>query len=278
MRRPDAFPEKGWFMVIDGFRMKTGSLEEIEGVISAAEGKVRGIAEKTYGRLLGKETAFLCDCIALGAVQRTEETIFEQAVASLGRQIEAAGASGLEGEKNFRVFAQFMPFEGAVYVKLLAGNPAYRKAFTPLEDVSVSEAEAKNEQNGKTALWIRLHQQYADRAVLTANLSYVPEPDRSKIVYPSVRERSQTMARDAVMNRLLRQACGGQDIPPYLLMRKVEEAAGLLLQDSTKAMLEEEERRLKKILLPLDKDDSVVFRSIKEAAAPEPEARPAEEK
>ena len=34
MRRPDAFPEKGLFMVIDGFRMKTGSLEEIEGVIS----------------------------------------------------------------------------------------------------------------------------------------------------------------------------------------------------------------------------------------------------
>ena len=61
-------------------------------------------------------------------------------------------------------------------------------------------------------------------------------------------------------------------------MRKVEEAAGLLLQDSTKAMLEEEERRLKKILLPLDKDDAVVFRSIKEAAVPDPEAGPAEEK
>ena len=154
---------------------------------------------------------------------------------------------------------EVMQLDGMTYYKVIAPNfPMYEKAFKNLQEYSLSETEADDEENGKLKAWTKLHSAYKNIEPLAINITPVPSVPE-KLTYESVPVRAEAQARHALLNHYLSVISGGAQIPPFLLMRYMDKALGMLVSDEGKASLGRKKLELMNILPDLNADDKVVY-------------------
>lgn len=251
-------------MVIIGYVLKnTTNLLDVDLVLNKISGKLKKIVDKEYGILLGEEIAIICDNIAMNVLQRNDnKPIVNVAMEHLDKRIQSAKRLGVATKHNLAVYVNVLCHEGDIYLKVLAPNEALLKAFhvKELKDVSISEAECKDEANAKKQLWETLHNLYKDTQPLSVNMTIVPEYNPENIVFEPVKVRAAKHARYAITSRLLNQVGGGEQIPAYLLMPYMDNALEILTtSDSVKYELNEKEMQLGQILLNLDEEKELIF-------------------
>ena len=59
-------------MVIDGFKIGSADISDVEMELDRAGKVLAGITDRIYHRLLGKEAAFLYDRVSLNILQRSD--------------------------------------------------------------------------------------------------------------------------------------------------------------------------------------------------------------
>ena len=116
-------------MVIQGYLISESTdLLEIESQIQKVQKKILNIRHKEYQRLLGKEIAFCCDCIALNILQRpTHGSIADCAVDNLNRRIQVAQLSSLPSPYNLSIFLHVLQLDGKTYLRVDSNNTIFQK-------------------------------------------------------------------------------------------------------------------------------------------------------
>ncbi len=251
-------------MVVTGYILPgITSLNEIEEVLAKIKKKIDKIAKEEYGKLLGEETALLCDNISLNILQRNDNVpLIYVARDKVDEKIKKMNLMGASFKYNFTVYIHVMQYEGDTYFKVTCLNKAFLKAFhlSVLKDFSLNESECRDESNHKTIVWEKLHAVYANSSPLTVNFTPSVEYDREKVVFPSIKERASMHARHSILNRLLNQLGGGQQIPPYLLMPYMDQALERLTTDSELSFeLGQKTIHLGQVFLDLDKQTELIF-------------------
>ena len=247
-------------MVIIGYRMPTTDIQEIDMSLMKIQHKIQRIAEREYGKLLGEEIAFLCDNIALNVLQRRNDiSIYDFAKQQLDRQIRVAGGLGTETKYNFQVYAHLIAEGEFTYIDVLCNNPVFLSAFKTLEPYGLTEDECSDSHNAKTILWKRLHKAYEKRQPLSVNLSPDIERLDVSVSYPKVGDRCQSLARHYVTNVYLNQISGGEQIPPYMLMRDMDLAMEMAISSKGAREIASKKAELAGILVDLSKDDKYVY-------------------
>ena len=251
-------------MVISGYVLKnTTNLLDVDLVLNKVNGKLKKIVDKEYGILLGEEIAILCDNIAMNVLTRHDDKpIASVAMEVLDKRIQLAKRLCASTKHNFAVYVNVLPYEGDIYFKVTAPNEALLKAFhvKELKDVSISEAECKDEANTKKQLWETLHSLYKDTQPLSVNMTLTPEYKRENVVFEPVSIRAAKHAEYAITSKLLNQLGGGEQIPAYLLMPYMDTALEMLTtSDSVKYELNEKEMQLGQILLNLEDEKELIF-------------------
>ena len=248
-------------MVIQGYLISESTdLLEIESQIQKVQKKILNIRHKEYQRLLGKEIAFCCDCIALNILQRpTHGSIADCAVDNLNRRIQVAQLSSLPSPYNLSIFLHVLQLDGKTYLRVDSNNTIFQKAFRSLEDVSVSAEECQDPKNVKNILWQKLCKRYEEQLPLSKNLTTELYPDWEHMTYPDVNSRCEDFARQNVANSYLTHLNAGQQmIPPHLLMPYIEESIDYLQSEYGKNEYKEKVLFLKKVFIDLNADDSIV--------------------
>ena len=247
-------------MVITGYRIRSLDMKDIMMEMDKVKRRLKKQTEKIYHCLLGEEIAFICDNIALCAMQKDEQTsIFNNAVNNLEFKLNNAKQYNAESKYNFHVYAYVMPFEDYTYIKVACPNKELLQAFKQLENYSLSELECQDKKNSKTILWETLHGLYADSEPFVINLSQGIEMDKEKIIYPEKKVRAQIHARHSLTNHLLNQISGGREIPPLLLMPYMDIALEMLSSKEMQVEYQKKVTHLMQIFLDLKTDSDFVF-------------------
>lgn len=243
-------------MVIDGFRTGAAGISDVEMELDRAGRSLSGLTDRIYHRLLGEEAAFLCDCVTLNILQRSDTcTIYDSAVANTDRRIQRAGSLGTGTKFNLNVFVNVMFYEGRTYFSVICGNRELLKAFRKLEPYSLTEAECQDPGNRKFVTWQKIHAMYSRKQPLSRNMTCTPRPDPEKIVFPDKKTRCASFARQTVMNSLLREVSTEENVEPFLLMRYMEYVMELMLKPETEEKIRQKEMELEGILLDFSEED-----------------------
>lgn len=243
-------------MVINGYRLHSDSISDVSAIIHDLQKKINKASEKKYHRLLGEEMCFIADSIALNIIPRNPEiSVFEDACRSLDFHIRNSEASGIASSYNFSVHVYVSFFEGYSYIALSCTDNDVTEIFkndSRLEDFSVSEDDIKSDEgdknkneneNGKNRekkagrirfeIWQKVLAMYSHEEPFTVNLTPEFSPKKEKIVYPEVRERAHKMAVFNTENSILKMLYAGQEIPPYRLMKSMDDVADCLAESET---------------------------------------------
>lgn len=239
-------------MVINGYRLHSDSISDVSAIIHDLQKKINKASEKKYHRLLGEEMCFIADSIALNIIPRNPEiSVFEDACRSLDFHIRNSEASGIASSYNFSVHVYVSFFEGYSYIALSCTDNDVTKIFkndSRLEDFSVSEADIKSDESDKNKkeknekkedgrirfeVWQKVLAMYSYEEPFTVNLTPEFSPKKEKIVYPEVRERAHKMAVFNTENSILKMLYAGQEIPPYRLMKSMDDVADCLAESET---------------------------------------------
>lgn len=239
-------------MVINGYRLHSDSISDVSAIIHDLQKKINKASEKKYHRLLGEEMCFIADSIALNIIPRNPDiSVFEDACRSLDFHIRNSEASGIASSYNFSVHVYVSFFEGYSYIALSCTDNDVTEIFkndSRLEDFSVSENDIKSDESDKNKkeknekkedgrirfeIWQKVLAMYSHEEPFTVNLTPEFSPKREKIVYPEVRERAHKMAVFNTENSILKMLYAGQEIPPYRLMKSMDDVADCLAESET---------------------------------------------
>lgn len=242
-------------MVINGYRLHSDSISDVSAIIHDLQKKINKASEKKYHRLLGEEMCFIADSIALNIIPRNPEiSVFEDACRSLDFHIRNSEASGIASSYNFSVHVYISFFEGYSYIALSCTDNDVTEIFkndSRLEDFSVSEDDIKSDEGNKNEkekkgknekkkagiikfeIWQKVLAMYSHEEPFTVNLTPEFSPKKEKIVYPEVRERAHKMAVFNTENSILKMLYAGQEIPPYRLMKSMDDVADCLAESET---------------------------------------------
>nr|WP_303181788.1 hypothetical protein [Lachnoclostridium phocaeense] len=243
--------------IINGYCIRgTTDLQLVEMELNKTRKKLKEISDRQYHLLLGEEAAFLYDCVALNYINQKEgERILDAAIGNVKARIQRAMDSGTANKYNLGVFVHIMTFENDTYLKLICPNEHLLKAFGHLAPYSLSESECNDQHNKKNILWQKLHALYASYTPIALNMTYLPEPDTDKLVFPSKSERIDKMARHSLLNRYLSVLAGSSQIPPFRLHECLDQAYEMLMTEEGKAELKERKDKLERIITSeLNKD------------------------
>jgi len=258
-------------MVIDGYKLGTKDIWEAEEKIKAIKGKIDLLSEKTYHALLSEEVSFLCDCVALGILQRDPNmSVWEGAILNVDQKIRQANMRNIKNKYNLSVFIQIIPYEEDIYLRVLCENRNLLKAFKTLENYSLTEEECMDSGNQKRVVWDKIQKSRKSLEPMTINLSTQRlNPNQEKLKFPTKEERVKLMARYNAQNRFLSYAANGEEIPPHLLMRCFDDMLEIFSKNNY--VLIEEETRLRSILPELDNNSEYIFTSEAQKQAEEAE-------
>lgn len=241
-------------MVIIGKRIHSTDISDVEMEIKGIKRKIDRLSNKIYQELLGAEAAFLYDQLTLNILKEPQQMSFlDWVIHELNLKIQIAEKNSVPNSFNFNVYVYVMAYGEYSYLKIICPNEKLLKAFDGLEDYSLSESECSDKNNKKSQEWQELHKIYENTAVLSLNLTAMLNPDKDKIKIPSKAERCQQQARHDMTNHYLKQISNGESIPPYLIMRCMDEAMKLIIKPETKSELRRREMQLEQILVE-DKD------------------------
>ena len=257
-------------MVVTGYRINTTNMGEIYEKLAKVKDKLRTIANREYHRLLGKEIAFLVDQISTNALQRDENVrIIDAAIDNLNKRIGIAETRNVESEYNMSVFAHVLTDGEYTYLKVICLNDKLLASFKGLEDYSLTEIECQDKRNAKTIKWNELHKKFVEMEPCAIVLSQnIIKYDKELIKYPEKMERAETMARHTVLNRILAQISGGEQIPPMRIMEYMEEA--VTIYSNSKTLQDEYNEKvtsLLQLMIQIDKHPEIVFMLPREEAA-----------
>lgn len=259
-------------MIIQGYRIHSTGLPEIEKALEPVRKKVDRIAFHSFRTLLGKEAAWICDQISLNQIQQVG-SIYDAALESLMRKIQISSTTDLPDAYHFRLYLHVLMDEEYAYLNLLCRNPAFLAAFDGLEAFSLTGEESRDPHNAKTQKWIQLQKKYENCEPFLLNLS--PDLDlilkrlkekENPLIYPSVTERADVEARYAVENHYLTMIAGGGQIQPQDLMPFMDRALELATSEEGKQSIQERKLELMRILIDLSADDSVLYKKTNDPA------------
>lgn len=247
-------------MVITGYRIKSQNIGDVTMELDVVKKRLKKMVNKNYHELLGEEIAFLVDNISTNAIQRNPDTtIYDDAVQNLDFKINNAKKTAAPTKYNFFVHAHILPLGDYTYIKAVCPNRTYLKAFDKMEEYSVDEIELQDKNNKKTQTWNELHKLYGNSEPMIINLSQSVEIDRKEIVYPTKKQRAETLARHTITSQLLNQISAGQQIPPILLMPYLDLAFSMFEQAEVKTEYQNKVTQLLQIFTDLNDDDSFIY-------------------
>jgi len=266
-------------MVIQGYVLDTLDLAEIDGKIRDIRRKIKKEADRLYARLLGREIAFLCDKVSQNILTKDPNIpIYDSALDNLQKMISTAESNGLANDYNFSIFSHVIPFEGKTYLRVISQNKSLLKAFKGLEEYSLDEREADDIKNAKTQTWNKIMGLFKNNeppvVALSPELGCKPED----VIYPSLCERAEEVARENILSAYVNMVSGGRQIPPFLTVRYFNMALELLLTESGQQELRTRKMTLMTQLIDLQKDDKAVFIKGTDIAVAEADKIDAEEK
>ena len=235
-----------------GYKLKNTTLKDIEYELKQASASIEKIANKEFAVLLGEEAAFIADYITLGVLKKgLDEDVLEIAEDNVRRKIHTWNLKRISGKYNFSVYGYLFPHKNHVYLQVDMLNPIFKDAFDYLEDVGIDDVEMQDDSSPKRKLWIEILKE--NKNPISVNLT--PNLHSVKAKFPSVLERSQLLARHNITNRILGEISDGNQIPPHMLMRYMDEA--LLKLPYYKDDIQEESFRLRQILLDFSKEENL---------------------
>ena len=209
---------------ITAYKIKTTDMGNVEMVLSEIKGAIEKVYQKQINTLLAREIERYVDEISIRLIPRPENMTIEQAaVQSLQRKIYLAENQNLANGYNFRVTFNILSYEGSTYLKCNAANMSFEKQVLRIHDLlPVHLTDAPNDQN--LELWSSIQEKYADGTTMGISLvsglglkfSY------DNCTFQSVEERAMRQAQHRLMNELLNEYTGGQQIRPEELMHLIE--------------------------------------------------------
>lgn len=234
-----------------GYKLKSVNLKDIQLELKEAFQQVNTIANDEYSRLVGEEAAFIADNITLGVISRDpEKDIVEVAIENVSSKIRQRNLMRISGRYNFSIFGYLFPYKKDVYFHVDLLNPVFEKAFHYLEDVSVDEIEMQDDTSYKRKLWTDILKNN-DNPI---SVNMTPELFCKTPVFPEKAERVEILARHRMTNKLLSDISGNEKIPPFLLMRYMDEA--LLKLPEMETEIKKYKMELQQILLDFSKKEA----------------------
>ena len=234
-----------------GYKLKSVNLKDINMELKEAFQQVNSIANDEFSKLVGEEAAFIADNIALGVISRDpEKDIVEVALENVSSKIRQRNLMRVSGRYNFSLFGYLFPYKKDVYLHVDLLNPVFEKAFHYLEDVSVDEVEMQDDTSYKRKLWTDILQNNNN----PVSINMTPELSCKTPVFPKKAERVEILARHRVTNKLLSDISGNEKIPPFLLMRYMDEA--LLKLPEMETEIKKYKMELQQILLDFSKKEA----------------------
>ncbi len=253
---------KGQSMVITGYRLNATDIADIEKEMMKVRERISNISQSVFQSLAGNEAAFLCDMICTNNVSNDlQGNIMQEAEKRVLAKAESARLSGICADYNFGIYVHLLPYDEHTYLKVTCHNEKLLRAFRTgrIEEYGVSKEEAQDEDNAKTAVWMKLHAMYKDANPPVIDMTPVLRADYEKMKYPSLKERCERLAYEACVNEYLLKVSGGGQIPPYMLIPYVREAQRLAETEDGKRMQAERRVQLMEFLIDLEEDDSALF-------------------
>lgn len=218
--------------IVNGYRTKSGSMKRMTMIATKLGEKIREVWRKQYLSLLSDEVAYTADAIVLGTEQYDNNlSILKIAEDKIANAVRIAGMVGNETSYNLVVVVEFMYMpDGYVYINVVSPNwyiaDGIFDDIPEIEKYDVSATEAE-QATGHIETWNKIAREYSN-GKLSFRQNYIPELPlvnvaKDDLTFKKPVERALFHAMSRERNNVLAALCGGQQIPPQLLMKRLDE-------------------------------------------------------
>lgn len=242
-------------MVITGYKMNGCELRNLEDELRRIQKKVNKEAKKITDMLMSEEVEFFIDQLSLNNLSRDnfgDKSVFEIAKESLQNKLETAKRLQTDSKYNLSCYAHIFTNEDTTYINVHFKNDAFVKIFdkSRLLPFSLSESEAVDENNAKTAKWNEIFKNYNETIdPLTINfIPTLPEITDENLTFRSPLERAEDIAIFNTTNRYISHLTGGQQVSPIEMMYVFSAAQERLTTEEGKQFIKEDRMALQSIL------------------------------
>lgn len=247
-------------MLFYGYKLKGKSVKEIQSELMPVKSKIQEIADKTYHELIGKEAAFLGDCMTLNIMERNfEENYIQMAVNNVNFWIQSHNMKRLYGQYNYSIYAYFFEFKNHVYMRIDFKNPIFKDAFDGMEEVSISQMDYEMNHGFLSELWHAIVDSVKESDPISLNLSPDLQFKNQMLVFPSKELRISEWVRHQEINRIIDSMRFDQNpISPARMLPFVDYSFQTYIdkekEESETGMMQSEKQSLRNLLLDFNED------------------------
>lgn len=249
--------------IIEGYMIKGHDIAAIERITDEMYSTIKGKWTEQYVVLLQDEIAAQADDYVLGVSQREPgHSLLETAQWALDKRIKAAIASGAPTQFNFALAVEIMTDGNDSYFYIASPNSYLTEQIfhkiRKLIPYDVTEGEDP-ENEVRIKKWNEIRERYKDRK--TFRHIYIPELpieiDTKALTFSKPAKRAMYHADNRVRSRLLSYMSAGENVPPELLMRRMNEIEVALGLEIHQREIKEYARELTAILPVLTEKDVI---------------------
>ena len=226
-------------LIIEGYKIETHNLSEIESVIRDVESYVKERCDKYYKKLLSAEIESLLDEITLCIIERPKNiSIYQMAKDKLDQKVFYATSRNIATHYNLNVTIVLYTYKDNTYIKVNRFNQHLFKhiAVDKLVDYSISDKDKKSIKN---EVWEGIMSIYSNDYIPFMKQIYPLSPNNIEVKFDelkfhNVAKRSVLRARYNVCNKVFSLLSMGQEVKPYELMPLIDEVFDELNNDIIK--------------------------------------------
>ncbi len=247
--------------IIKGYRIHSTDINSVMYELEKVKKNLKKITDRLYSNLIAEEITFLVDQISINAITRDPNvTIYDGALNNVNERIQRAELLNDYTKYNLRIFAHIMPDGEYTYLKVIAPNKEFYKAFKDFEEYSLNSEEVLDEDNAKTKLWNKLHEIYRYSEPMAINLTQSKDVDTESFKFPTPAERADVLARHNITQKILGEISGGRELPPLRFMSYIDEALDIISSnDTVKSEYNQNLSKLIPILIDLNENKDIIF-------------------
>lgn len=249
-------------MLFYGYKLNGRTIKEIQSELKPCKEKIQEIGDHLYHELIGKEAAFLGDCITLNVMERNlEENYFLTALDNVNFWIRNYNIRRLYGDYNFSLYGYLFDYKNHTYLRVDFHNLAFKDAFNDFEEISISKMDYEIENGFQSDFWHYATEYVKKAEPLSINLSPNLDFKMKKIIMPSKEWRVAEWTRHQELNRILDSLRFDQNpIAPARLMYALDMAYATYIEkehiDAEAGKMLADKMSLKNLLLDYNKEEN----------------------
>lgn len=242
-------------LIIEGYKIETHNLSEIETIVKDVENYVKEKGDKYYKKLLSSEIEKTLDEINLCVIERPNDvSIYQLAKDKLDQKIFYATNRNIATHYNLSVTISMYTYKDNTYIKINRFNQHLFKhiAVDKIVDYSIYDNEKKSIKN---EVWEGIMEIYNDNNYIPFVKQIYPlspnniDVEFEDLKFHNVNKRSSVRARYNVCNKLFSMLSMGQEVKPHELMPLMDEVFDELNNDVIKNELKTTENNARVALV-----------------------------